>query len=45
MFKYDKLLDFEKLYCNDIHKMAETYGIEAASKIIVKVIFLNIVLL
>ncbi|KAJ8971179.1 hypothetical protein NQ314_000841, partial [Rhamnusium bicolor] len=36
MFKYHNLLDLEKLYCNDIHKVAETYGIEAASKIIVK---------
>ncbi|XP_060534610.1 DNA-directed RNA polymerase I subunit RPA1 isoform X2 [Cylas formicarius] len=36
MFKYHDLLDLNKLYCNDIHKMAETYGIEAASKILVK---------
>ncbi|KAJ8947651.1 hypothetical protein NQ318_009535 [Aromia moschata] len=36
MFKYRDLLDLKRLYCNDIHKMAETYGIEAASKIIVK---------
>ncbi|XP_066149248.1 DNA-directed RNA polymerase I subunit RPA1 isoform X2 [Euwallacea fornicatus] len=36
MCKYHDLLDLNRLYCNDIHKMAETYGIEAASKIIVK---------
>ncbi|KAL1509795.1 hypothetical protein ABEB36_004477 [Hypothenemus hampei] len=36
MCKYRHLLDLNRLYCNDIHKMAETYGIEAASKIIVK---------
>lgn len=36
MFKYNQLLDLNKLYCNDIHKVAETYGIEAATKVIVK---------
>ncbi|RZB40094.1 DNA-directed RNA polymerase I subunit RPA1 [Asbolus verrucosus] len=36
MFKHHALLDLNKLYCNDIHKVAETYGIEAAMKIIVK---------
>ncbi|XP_050313380.1 DNA-directed RNA polymerase I subunit RPA1 [Anthonomus grandis grandis] len=36
MCKYHDLLQLDRLYCNDIHKMAETYGIEAASKIIVK---------
>ncbi|CAH2001255.1 unnamed protein product [Acanthoscelides obtectus] len=36
MFKYHNLLDLHRLYCNDIHKVAETYGIEAASKCIVK---------
>ncbi|CAG9861401.1 unnamed protein product [Phyllotreta striolata] len=36
MFKYNTLLDLPKLYCNDIHKIAETYGIEAASKAIVR---------
>lgn len=36
MSKHNKLLDLNKLYCNDIHRMAETYGIEAAMKIIVK---------
>ncbi|EFA05003.1 DNA-directed RNA polymerase I subunit RPA1-like Protein [Tribolium castaneum] len=36
MSKYHALLDLNRLNCNDIHKMAETYGIEAAMKIIVK---------
>nr|CAI5850976.1 unnamed protein product [Callosobruchus analis] len=36
MFKYHNLLDLHKLYCNDIHKVAATYGIEAASKCVVK---------
>ena len=36
MSKYHNLLDLRKLYCNDIHRMAETYGIEAAMKIIVR---------
>ncbi|KAF2896564.1 hypothetical protein ILUMI_09614 [Ignelater luminosus] len=36
MFKYNELLDLNKLYSNDIHKVAETYGIEAAAKVIVK---------
>lgn len=39
MFKYNEILDLQKLRCNDIHKVAETYGIEAASKVIVKVKF------
>lgn len=36
MCKHYTMLDLNKLSCNDIHKMAETYGIEAAMKIIVK---------
>lgn len=36
MFKYNELLDLSKLYSNDIHKIAERYGIEAARKVIVK---------
>lgn len=39
MFKYNDLLDLNKLYANDIHKIAATYGIEAAQKVIVKVTF------
>ncbi|KAF5293076.1 hypothetical protein FQR65_LT11068 [Abscondita terminalis] len=36
MFKYHQLLDLNKLYSNDIHQFAETYGVEAATKVIVK---------
>lgn len=38
MFKYNELLDLNRLYTNHIHAMAKTYGIEAAAKVIVKVI-------
>jgi RNA polymerase Rpb1, domain 5. len=37
MFKYDKLLDLNRLYSNDIHQIADIYGIEAARRVIVKV--------
>jgi len=37
MFKYDKLLDLNRLYSNDIHRIADIYGIEAARRVIVKV--------
>nr|XP_023014677.1 DNA-directed RNA polymerase I subunit RPA1 isoform X1 [Leptinotarsa decemlineata] len=36
MFKHHDTLDLLRLHCNDIHQFAWTYGIEAASKIIVK---------
>ncbi|XP_063826212.1 DNA-directed RNA polymerase I subunit RPA1 [Ostrinia nubilalis] len=36
MFKYNNLLDMNKLYSNDIHAIANTYGIEAANKVIIK---------
>ncbi|XP_077865105.1 DNA-directed RNA polymerase I subunit RPA1-like [Saccoglossus kowalevskii] len=36
MFTYDKILDLNKLYSNDIHAMAATYGIEAARKVLIK---------
>ncbi|CAH2048406.1 unnamed protein product, partial [Iphiclides podalirius] len=36
MFKYDNVLDLNKLYSNDIHAIANTYGIEAANKVIIK---------
>ncbi|XP_022114483.2 DNA-directed RNA polymerase I subunit RPA1 [Pieris rapae] len=36
MFKYNDLLDLNKLYSNDIHAIANTYGIEAANKVIIK---------
>lgn len=35
MFKYNDILDLNKLYSNDMHAIAKTYGIEAARKIIV----------
>lgn len=37
MSKYEHLLDLNNLYSNDIHKIAATYGIEAARRVIVKV--------
>ena len=37
MFKYDNLLDLNRLYSNDIHGIADIYGIEAARRVIVKV--------
>ncbi|XP_041979543.1 DNA-directed RNA polymerase I subunit RPA1 [Aricia agestis] len=36
MFKYKDCLDLNKLYSNDIHAIANTYGIEAANKVIIK---------
>ncbi|XP_070528847.1 DNA-directed RNA polymerase I subunit RPA1 isoform X2 [Cardiocondyla obscurior] len=36
MFKYDNILDLNKLYSNDIYNISQTYGIEAANKVIVK---------
>ena len=37
MYKYDKILDLNRLYTNDIHAMANMYGIEAACQVIIKV--------
>lgn len=37
MFKYNKVLDLNRLYSNDIHAIANTYGIEAAARVIVQV--------
>ena len=37
LHNYDKVLDLSKIYTNDIHAMANTYGIEAAASVIVKV--------
>ncbi|XP_069127871.1 DNA-directed RNA polymerase I subunit RPA1-like [Argopecten irradians] len=36
IYKYSDILDISQLYTNDIHAMANTYGIEAASRVIVK---------
>lgn len=35
MFKYNDLLNLNKIYSNDIHAIANTYGIEAANKVII----------
>ncbi|KAG1668409.1 DNA-directed RNA polymerase I subunit RPA1 [Nymphon striatum] len=35
-FKYGHILNLNKLYSNDIHAMAKSFGIEAAGKVIVK---------
>lgn len=37
MFKHMEVLDLDRLYTNQIHGMAQTYGIEAAARVIVKV--------
>lgn len=36
MFKYDKSLNLNKLYSNDIYAISQTYGIEAANRVIIK---------
>ncbi|XP_071952689.1 DNA-directed RNA polymerase I subunit RPA1-like [Antedon mediterranea] len=36
LFKFDRILNMNKLYSNDIHAVARTYGIEAACRVIVK---------
>ncbi|XP_034944340.1 DNA-directed RNA polymerase I subunit RPA1 [Chelonus insularis] len=36
MFKYNEILDLTKLYSNDIYGISQTYGIEAANRVIVK---------
>lgn len=37
MFKHMEVLDLNRLYTNQIHAMAQTYGIEAAARVILKV--------
>jgi len=37
MFEYAEILDLNRLYTNDIHEVAKHYGVEAASRVIVKV--------
>lgn len=39
LWQYADILDLRKTYTNSIHAMANTYGIEAASKAIIKVYF------
>lgn len=36
LFKFANILDFNSLYCNDIQMMLNTYGIEAANRVIIK---------
>ncbi|XP_043278475.1 DNA-directed RNA polymerase I subunit RPA1 [Venturia canescens] len=36
MFKYAEILDLHKLYTNDIYGVSQTYGIEAANRVILK---------
>ncbi|KAK7895603.1 hypothetical protein WMY93_020928 [Mugilogobius chulae] len=36
LFKYSDILDLKRLYCNEVHSMAATYGIEVALKVIEK---------
>ncbi|KYN05970.1 DNA-directed RNA polymerase I subunit RPA1 [Cyphomyrmex costatus] len=36
MFKYENILDLNRLYSNDIYNISQTYGIEAAYRVIVK---------
>ncbi|XP_076749150.1 RNA polymerase I subunit RpI1 [Xylocopa sonorina] len=36
IFKYDKSLDLKKLYSNDIYSISQTYGIEAANRVVIK---------
>ncbi|XP_053689355.1 DNA-directed RNA polymerase I subunit RPA1 [Sabethes cyaneus] len=36
MTKYNKILDLNRLYSNDIYAVAQRYGIEAAARVIVK---------
>ncbi|XP_014487682.1 PREDICTED: DNA-directed RNA polymerase I subunit RPA1 isoform X2 [Dinoponera quadriceps] len=36
MFKYDNVLNLNKLYSNDIYNISQTYGIEAANRVIIK---------
>lgn len=36
MFKYNEILDLHRLYSNDIYAISQTYGIEAANRVIVR---------
>ncbi|XP_075712742.1 DNA-directed RNA polymerase I subunit RPA1 isoform X2 [Rhinoderma darwinii] len=36
MFKYSDILNLKRLYTNDVHAMANTYGIEAALRVVQK---------
>ena len=36
MFKYNEILHLDRLYSNDVYGISQTYGIEAANKVILK---------
>lgn len=36
MFKYDNVLNLNKLYSNDIYNISQIYGIEAANRVIIR---------
>lgn len=36
MFEYEHLLDVNRLYTNNIHQVAQMYGIEAAQRSIIR---------
>lgn len=36
LFKFADILNLNSLYCNDIQMMLNTYGIEAANRVIIK---------
>lgn len=36
MFKYNNILNLDKLYSNDIYSISQTYGIEAANRVIIR---------
>ena len=36
MFKFSKFLQLDRLYSNDIYGISQTYGIEAANRVIIK---------
>lgn len=51
LFRFANILDLNSLYCNDIQMMLNTYGIEAANRVIIKevknvfkvcIVFINI---
>ena len=42
MWSYPEVLEIEKLYTNDTHQVAKTYGIEAAGRVIAAVSVLDV---
>ncbi|CAB3990916.1 DNA-directed RNA polymerase I subunit rpa1, partial [Paramuricea clavata] len=47
MWSYPEVLEIEKLYTNDTHQVANTYGIEAAGRVIaaeIKNVFVSIII-